>query len=125
MVWETRLRVSRGAGSKKGERKGGGAGGVGGAGTGEGKPSQRRWRKTGLGAVGGASEVELRFEGSMLPVQRAKQEAWGERGQGWRRFMEGWVHGVRRPFTSVPDLLTLSSPLPPSGAREAERYDAA
>lgn len=61
---------------------------MGGAGTGEGKPSQRRWRKTGLGAVWGASEVELRFEGSMLPVQRAKQEAWGESGQGWRRFME-------------------------------------
>lgn len=73
MVWETRLRVGRGGGSKKGERKGRGAGGAGREGQRE-NPARGDGVKQG-GRHGGASEMELRFWGNVPSVQGAKQKA--------------------------------------------------
>lgn len=70
--------------------------------------------------------MELQFWGRQgLVVQGAIQEAWGQREGGGRRKEDGGLGSVRWALTPVPDLCSLSPRLPPSGAGEAERYDAA
>lgn len=71
MVWETRLRVDRGGGNKKGEAKGRGAGGAG-------REPQRENPARGDGdkeswVLWEALEMELRFGRNVRSVQGTKQ----------------------------------------------------